>query len=102
MPDITTTSNYTTALPDYRGENVVSTQFGMCYPDGTIRWGSDNSIAFHKLVEGNTTTATTADWRSILRRRGTAASVDLEEYIAAHQLIKRTIVWAVTEAEDVA
>lgn len=101
MPDIdvSTTARYTVELPDYRPENIVSTQYGMRYPDGTIQWGADiNGTTFQRLHEKVPSALT--NWDSLLRRRADAARVDFEEYYAGHQLIKRHIIWAVTGAED--
>lgn len=101
MPDITTTSLHSVKLPDYRGENVVSTQFGMRYPDGNIQWGYDyhptGAIRFEDLDNG----AVTQAWRRRLEERAAAANIQISEYLEGHELLQRTVIVAVTEAKEV-
>lgn len=102
--DKTTTSTHSMQLPDYKAQNKVVTQFGMRYPDGTIKWDSDALydgaplVQFRLLAEEAHTACTR--WDDLLNSRSQKALVDRAEYEAGHQLIKRSIMWAVTEAEN--
>lgn len=87
-------------MPD-KPETHVYTQLGMRYPDGTTQWGYDHgsiggSIRFEDL--DNPFVAT--EWRRRLERRAAAASIQLSEYLEGHERIKRTVIVAVTDAEE--
>ena len=91
----------TVAFSDGAGAETY-TQFGMRYPDGTIKWGYDHeayggSTFFEGLDEGERAGA----WRKRLERRAAAASIQFSEYLEGHQLIKRTVIVAVTGFEEV-
>lgn len=77
-------------------------QYGMTYPDGTIRWDHDpggRTVNFRKLAAGSTTED--EDWGKLLEARAKAAAIPLADYEQAHQMIRRTITIAVTVPEDV-
>lgn len=79
----------------------VHHEYGMRYPDGTIKWRGDTdnySTLFGALAEGNAHQA--EQWRKTLESRANAAKIDLHAYTAAHQLIRRSITIAVTAPED--
>lgn len=91
----------TVSLPD-KPATAIHTQLGMRYPDGTILWGYDHesvggSIRFDHL-DGE---MVARQWRQRLTRRAEAASIQVSEYIEGHELVKRTIIIAVTEHEEV-
>lgn len=77
-------------------------QYGMIYPDGTTIWGGETSqwsVSFKLLAEGNASADET--WGKALASRARNAAIPLADYEKAHRLIRRTIVVAVTEPEDV-
>lgn len=98
------TQNSQTALTVTMPEGAdteIYTQFGMRYPDGTIKWGYehesyDGTLRFENL----STEATAQTWRSRLERRAAAANIQISEYMEGHELLQRTVVVAVTKAED--
>lgn len=78
-------------------------QVGMRYPDGSIRWGTDGrvgvGVSFPRLAAN--IGSEIRIWESDLADRAKSASVDLETYKAQHRLVKRTVVVAILEVEDV-
>lgn len=80
----------------------VLQEYGMRYPDGSVKWSGDTanfSVSFRGLAEGNRHQA--EQWSKTLESRAAASKIDLASYTAAHQLIKRSIIAAVTAPEDV-
>jgi hypothetical protein len=103
----TSTDPTTLSIPTYQQHTIVEAQYGMRFPDGTIRWtlidngAKSTNIYFHELVDPKPNSYTPGNWEKHLIRKAEAASVDLAEYTAQHQLVKRTIVIAVTKTEEV-
>jgi hypothetical protein len=97
----------TLSIPTYTQHTIVEAQYGMRFPDGTIKWtlidngAKSTNIYFHDLVDPSPHSYSPPNWEKYLQRKAEAASVDLHDYTAQHQLIKRTIVIAVTTAEEV-
>lgn len=81
------------------------TQYGVRYPDGTTAWNviPGTSIDIRALVEtdhrnhGNHSDG----WMRTVEEKAKAAKIDLAEYGAAHKFIKRTVILAVTDTEEV-
>lgn len=99
-----TTTNLTVKVKDQGAHTNIETQYGMRYPDDRIRWTQDAegtavTIHFDRLAAGNSLTV--SDWHNLLGRRAQKASIDVEEYISQHTLVKRTIVLVTTEPEGV-
>lgn len=103
MSTNTSTTNVTIAVDDHGTDTTVLTQYGMRYPDGTVKWGNDGSsigaIDFGQLRAGHDDPVSA--WGRRLRERATVASLDVKTYADQHQLLKRTIVVAVTAPEEV-
>lgn len=101
--DPSATTDMTVKVRDYTEQTAVVTQYGMRYPDGTIQWDKDDNtnytVRFDSIVAGNSVTS--MDWRRVLEKRAKTANIDVDDYASQHQLIKRTVVLAVTTAEDV-
>lgn len=77
-------------------------QYGMRYPDGSVRWDHDGAnypVQFKQLQAGDTHTA--VNWRKSLESRAATARIEMEAFAAGHQPIRRTITLAVTEPEDI-
>ena len=90
-------------LPDNEPLTKTFTQYGMRYPDGRVRWVKDHPIGstpvdFQQLSERHPQTL--AIWDAHLQQRAAAANIQLSEYREGHELIKRTIIVAVTDAEE--
>lgn len=97
-----TTTDLTIKVPDDGVTTKTFQQFGMRYPDGTIKWVSDpdvRSFSFKGLADGDKWDI--EKWQDALRRRANEAKINHIEYAAGHQLIKRTAILAVTEHEEV-
>ena len=92
-------STFATEIP---GEDPLvhsEHEYGMRYPDGTVRWGRDSAnLGFRSIATNDTTRE---HYNNALRQRANQARVDPEAYIAGHQPIRRTITLAVTEPEDI-
>lgn len=93
-------------IPD-SGEPVIThtTQYGMRFPDGTIQWqgmslAPGRPIQFEDLHK-RTDYRTTTWWDDYLKAKSAGAHLDPGEYGNQHQIVKRTVVLALTEAEDV-
>jgi hypothetical protein len=80
------------------------TQYGVRQPDGTVIWDGVRyklgTILFDALALKPDNHSQHRNWREYLDERAEAANVDKDEYAAKHQLIKRSVVVAVTAAED--
>lgn len=98
-----TTTPLTIKVPDYKPDTSMVTQYGMRYPDGTVKWTDDgashNSVNFERLHNGNGSTA--MQWADRLGNRARNANVDVEEYVAQHQPLKRTVIVVTTVSEEV-
>jgi hypothetical protein len=98
-----TSTDMTLKVHDYQPATDVITQYGMRYPDGTIKWGQSDSslnpVVFKHLQQGATNAV--RRWEESLAKRAKDASLDLEEYSGQHMLVKRTVVVAVTVNEEV-
>lgn len=83
----------------------VGTIYGCRYPDGHIEWEQFTDYAGVKWGYETLATRDSSDvherWRTTLKRRAEAASIDLHDYRAGHTLLKRTVVLATTEPEAV-
>lgn len=91
-------------IDDYKPSTEVITQHGMIYPDGTVRWGQDvkatlNPVVFRHLHEGNAKAVRL--WEEALVRKASDASLDLEDYRGQFTPVKRTVIVAVTNTEEV-
>lgn len=101
--DKNTTTKLTSEVPDYGAQTQAFPQHGMRYPDGRIQWVSTRTpnysatVYFDKLAAGDE--GTQDDWNRIVRQRAASANIDPAEYAAGHQLVKRTVILAVTEME---
>lgn len=98
-----TTTDLTFKVQDYGQTTQVAPQYGMRYPDGTITWVSaatpnHERVDFKKLADGDATTA--ARWNTAVQQRAEKAMISHIEYAAGHQLVKRTVIVAVTEIEE--
>lgn len=87
-------------VPKDASGTVTVVQYGMRYPDGTHKWGSDGdnqgNVWFKSLSEGKLL----QHWESLLKRRATAARLDPVEYASNHIPVKRTIIVAAGEPEE--
>lgn len=103
---------YEFRIPDTGTEMQQHTQHGMRQPDGTIVWarirhnlrnGSQRTVDFHRMDPSNSSYNETqiADWGAILQDRATYANLPVDEYAKGYQLVKRSVVLAATDAEDV-
>lgn len=87
-------------------DGVVSVpQFGMRYPDGSVKWGSavvsTVDLPFSKLADGDTYDWSTADkWDKHLDSCAGYAKLDVDAYKAGHQLIRRTVIVGTTKHEN--
>lgn len=100
--DKNTTQAVKVSVPNYGTLTTALPQFGMRYPDGTIRWVDDPNcygITFKDLADDNYMAV--EKWQDTVHRRAIEAKVNHTEYAAGHQLIKRTVIVAVTEFEEV-
>lgn len=90
-------------LPAFESGVWTETQYGMRYPDGGILWETEPSLTasthFKNLVDDDGPAA--QKWRTTLEHRAYGMSLDPTDYINGHQLIKRTVVVAITDREDV-
>lgn len=103
---MTATTNTTISIPDNEQHTSVSTRYGMRFPDGTINWEhgyqtTSGRRVYWGVIATNGHRQEMEDWGSHLKSTAKNAHVDPEEFAAQHQPVKRTIVVAVTEAEDV-
>lgn len=103
------------SIPD-RGDTHIKqeTQYGVVWPDGTTTWQfisrgpGGTQITIAALVPGADTTGhnessvkwSASYWDELLENRASAALLDVEEYRDRHRFIKRTVVLAVTAAEE--
>lgn len=80
-------------------------QYGVRFPDDTTAWTTmpNSTIDIEALV-----TPThrfhrphSEAWERVVVERAKNARIDVAEYGAAHQFIKRTVILAVTDTEDV-
>ena len=100
------TIDFTTRITAYGDESKLHHQYGMRYPDGTIRWDKDgDGIEFWRLTSDNESSAErdryVNKWAETLERRANNARIDVETYTNGHTLIKRFIMVAVTIFEEV-
>jgi hypothetical protein len=99
-------TNTTVAIKDNEQHLVTETQYGMRFPDGTINWehgfmtGRGQRVHWGQLTKSEYTQDGN-NWDAHLKSMAEAAHIDPAKYARQHQLVKRTIVVAVTEAEDV-
>lgn len=98
-----TTTDLLVKVPDYDVTTQTFQQFGMRYPDGTIKWVSAATpnyehVDFKKLSDGDATHA--ARWNTAVQQRAEKAMISHIEYAAGHQLVKRTAIVAVTEVQE--
>jgi hypothetical protein len=98
-----TTTEMLFKVHDYNPDTTVITQYGMRYPDGSVKWGQDgstlNPLYFKSIHDGHA--SQTRIWKEALAKRATDANVELEAYTAGHTIIKRTVIVAITGSEDV-
>ena len=83
-------------------ETSTATQFGMRYPDGSVKWTHDHdaySIWFEEIANGRSSAL--EDWNKRLDRRAQEAMIDPESYADGHTLLKRSIIVVTTKAEEV-
>lgn len=100
----TTSTDMAFKVQDYGQDTHVLPQYGMRYPNGDIIWVQarthhGHTVRFAGLAEDNPNSMAT--WDEGLMRAAEAAKIDATEYSEGHQLVKRTVIVAVTEAEDV-
>ena len=97
------TTNVTLAVKDYGNDTSILKQYGMRYPDGTVRWGADNinpqdySMSFESVAKN--TSKALEHWHDRLRKRAATAQVDPEDYVDNHIPLIRTVIIVITEAE---
>ena len=102
---ITTTSSPGTiavTLDNDVPETSTVTQFGMLYPDGSVKWAYDHdaySIGFEDIANGRISIL--EDWNKRLDRRAREAMIDPETYADGHTLLRRSIIVVTTKAEEV-
>jgi hypothetical protein len=84
----------------------------MRQPDGSTVWtelrhqligGYYCTVQFHKLDRDSKDWSINAsnEWQQIVEDRAKLALLDPKEYVKGYQLVKRTVILAATEAEDV-
>lgn len=100
----TTTTDLAFKVQDYGQDTHVLPQYGMRYPNGDIIWVQarthhGHTVSFAKLAKDHAYSMEA--WDEGLRAAAKAAKIDAAEYAEGHQLVKRTVIVAVTEAEDV-
>lgn len=101
---MSTTTPLTVQVPDHEAKTVVETQYGMRFPDGTIGWSViDGSRAGENIsVEGiyrQNTNALIA-WDRTRDAVADRAKMDRGEYANQHDIVKRTVILAVTTIEE--
>jgi hypothetical protein len=97
------TTDLTIAVQDYGTDTHIAKQYGMRYPDGTIRWvadkihASDYGLDFKSIALG----VDNADkhWKDRLKKRAAMAQIDPAEYADNHLPLTRTVIVVITEAE---
>lgn len=95
---------------------INETQYGMKFPDGTIRWGmldpnigDYHAVAFKDIAAAERgisvgsagASYSVQNWATYLKKQATAANISVEDYAEMHTLVKRTLVLAATAAEEV-
>lgn len=103
MSKTESTTDFNVAIKDHGTTTEMMTQYGMRYPDGTVKWGTETesgqTVQFAWIENpGNNHTFV---WNGWLADRAKKARVDEKEYRAQHQRLKRTVIVAITEAEEV-
>lgn len=97
-----TTTNITLAVKDRGTDTSILKQYGMRYPDGTVRWGEDKihpqdySMGFDSIAKN---AEVLEHWHDRLRKRAAAAQIDPEDYVDSHIPLTRTVIVVITEAE---
>lgn len=90
-------------IPEDSAGVINVEQFGMRYPDGTIKWVVDEemqrTVSFKGLSEGDPTFS--YRWEQALKSRATQAKMDVAQYAAAHQPVKRNIIVATTVTQNI-
>jgi hypothetical protein len=78
-------------------------QYGMRYPDGTVKWGEEDSgygnVDFKKLAFRDPSHR--HSWEARLKERAAKANLDLSHYTEQHQPITRQVVVAILDIEEV-
>lgn len=101
--DLHATSKITVDVPVHATGMTSITQYGMRYPDDTVVWVWEQDprgdTHFVDLANGNY--SATYNFTNRLKKRAESARLDVDQYIAEHQLLKRTIFVGTTDAEDV-
>lgn len=102
---MTDTQTSSVVLPNEVDKHVAQhDQYGMRFPDGSIQWDSMpyklGRISFDALVKTRKTSGTNQDWTQYLNTKAAEAKIDPEQYAKSHQLIRRSVIVAITEAED--
>lgn len=81
------------------------TMYGMRYPNGEIRWVFDaHTNRMHEVRFAGLAASEFRDrqeWDELLTLRAQAAQLNMAEYKAQHQLVKRTVIVSITTPEDV-
>lgn len=97
------TTDLTIAVQDYGTDTHIVKQYGMRYPDGTVRWGQDKILASDygldfRDIDRQQNNAH-EHWRQRLQSRAKTAQIDPIEYATSHQPLTRTVIVVITEAE---
>ena len=100
-------NQFTIEIPEDEAYVKSHEQYGMTYPDGSVKWSQEEGYSptggkvtthFHLLAEMNSNGDYARQmWIQVLRTRAEKANLPVPEYRDQHQLVKRTIVIAVTE-----
>lgn len=82
----------------------VGTIYGCRYPDGHIEWEKWTDYAGVGWGYEVLATQSGGDvhhrWNTTLKKRAEAANIQLQTYIEDHTMLKRTVVLATTEPEE--
>lgn len=79
----------------------TDTQYGMCYPDGTVQWNKVEMRGREYAIKDVIHKASTGyDWSKELERRAKAANLNPYDYSNQHRIVTRTVILAVTEVAN--
>lgn len=108
--EITTTAM---EIPTHGDHVKKHTMYGMRYPDGNIVWDKElpnrersmcrstfKELALEPDRPGYKWKTHRQDWVNLMTERASIANLDLDEYMAEHQLVARKITMIIEEPVD--
>jgi hypothetical protein len=102
----TKTTEMTLAVNDEGASHHIVKQYGMRYPDGTVKWDKDRGdlgfdgydMWFQHIAEN--TSSSRSHWEDRLRPRAAKTNVDPEQYALGHTALTRQVIVVITETEE--